>query len=115
MNQGISFPCASRTGKYRWCSCIVAISTSAGSSRNCGSNRPASGTGHSTRPVTSSSSASSMTAMPSSFAAAAVTPARMLSRRAFTSAMTLPRLSSVPTYDAGLEILSAFGAMKRWP
>ena len=37
MKRGISLPSGARTGKYRWWSCIVAISTSGGSSRKRGS------------------------------------------------------------------------------
>ena len=55
---------------------MVAISTSGGSSRKRGSKPPTSGTGHSVRAVTSSSTPGSMMAVPPSFSAASTTAAQ---------------------------------------
>ncbi len=95
MKAGSSRPCVSSTGKQRWWSSRVEISTSRGSDRKRSSKRPVSASGHSTSAVTSSSSAALISARPCTSAAAAVTSARMRSRRVAKSASTCPRSRSV--------------------
>ena len=57
--RGASAPSGVRSAKYFWFVRMVVASTSGGTAMNASSMRPSSGTGHSTRPVTSSSSAGS--------------------------------------------------------
>ena len=94
MKRGSSLPLPSTRQKYFWLSCMVAISASCGTSRKRSSKEQTSGTGHSTRAVTSSSSAGGTMAVPFSALASSSTRLAICSRRLAKSATTkAPRRS----------------------
>ncbi len=108
-----SGPRRSVSAKYFWFCCIVRIRHSCGTARNAGSNVPARTTGHSTREVTSSSSASG--AITRSPCAAFASPASIAARRAANDGITFPSASTVGAHAPAFAIVIPVRDMKRCP
>ena len=84
----VSLPAASSSGKYFWLAFIVRMRHSCGTARNSSSNWQVSTFGRSTRPQTSSSSASSWIGARPCFAAAAASWRTISARRSAKPAIT---------------------------
>jgi hypothetical protein len=85
---GASAPFASFSAKYFWLVRIDSWITSRGTARNAGSNRPASGTGHSASPAFSASSPGSAMSVPPAAAASRPAPSRMMAARSAADRIT---------------------------